>query len=75
MTGHQVKDKEAKQLPADNGGSKILCLPRSREFRYGSLRYASLLYYISSPFVFPVMYVVDVIFIFRIKLYTSCPLF
>ena len=50
MTWHCLKYEEAKQLPGDNGGSKILCSPRSRDFRHGSLRYAV---YFSSPFVFP----------------------
>ena len=75
-TLHRLKDEEAKQLPADNGSSKILCSPRSRDFWHGFLRYAV---YFSSPFVFPylmyAMYVVTIIFICHIKLYTSCALF
>ena len=76
MTWHQLKDEEVKQLPTDNGDSDILCSPRSRDLWHGSLRYAV---YFSSPFVFPylmyVMYVVAIIFIFHIKLYTLCALF
>ena len=37
-----AKRQGGKQLPADNGGSEILCSPRSRDFWHGSLRYASL---------------------------------
>ena len=37
-TWHQLKDEEAKQLPAYNRGSEILCSPRSRDFQHGSLR-------------------------------------
>ena len=39
---HRLKDEEEKQLPADNGGLEILCSPRSRDFRHGSLRYVGL---------------------------------
>ena len=52
---------------------QILCSPKSQDFRHGPLRYASLFFI---PFVFPylmyAMYVVDIIFICYIKLYTSC---
>ena len=44
-------------LPADNGGSEILCSPRSRDFRHGPLRYASLFFI---PICFPLFDVCDV---------------
>ena len=43
-TWHWLKYEEEKQLPANNGGSEILCSPRSRDFRHGSLRYANLFF-------------------------------
>ena len=44
MTWYQLKDEEAKQLLADNGGSEILSSPRSRNFRHEPLRCASLFF-------------------------------
>ena len=31
-TWNRLKEEEEKQLPTDNGGLKILCSPRSRDF-------------------------------------------
>ena len=57
-TWHRLKDEEEKQLPADNGGSKILCSPRSRDFRHGPLRYASLFFI---PICLSLFYVCDML--------------
>ena len=57
MTWHRLKDEEAKQLHADNGGLKIFCLPRSRDFWHGSLRYAGLFFI---PICFPLFNLCDV---------------
>ena len=56
-TWHRLKDEEAKQLPSNNGGSKILCLPRSRDFCHGLLRYAGLFLI---PMCFPLFDVCNV---------------
>ena len=49
-TWHWLKDEEEKKLLVDNGGSKILCSPRLRDFWHGPLRYASLFFI---PICFP----------------------
>ena len=63
-----------KKLPADNGGLKILCSPRSRDFRHISLRYASLFFIPFFPLIWCMWCMLLLLFAFPHQIiYFLCP--